>query len=232
MYPNQQPPQNNQQGGYPPQPAAAPQQPGYGPQPEPTYAVDYLDQIAPPPPRGSFLSGGFGKIVIALAVIFIFAVGIIVALGNQKGTAPIEQMATKLENMERVVSATQINLKSGELRATNGRFDIWLKDTDRDAYDLLGRAGIKKTEMDKKMIASEKTIRDDLTSKFDDARLNAELDRKYAQEMAYQTKLIKASLDKIGKTGQAKAFRDFAKSASTKLDTLQKSFASFDDSKN
>lgn len=230
MYPNQQPPNNNQADGTPP--PAPPQNGGYGPQPQPTYAVDYLDQIAPPPAKAKFLSGSFGKIVIALGVIFIFAVGIIVALGNQKGTLAIEQMATKLEHIEELSNDIQKDVKDGNLKATNSNFNIWLKNTDRDAYSLLGQAGVKRNDIDKKVITDSKAAKAKLTTKFEDARLNAELDRVYAREMAYQGERIKADLDKIAKTGTAKAFREWAKSASTNLEPIIKSFDGFNDSGN
>src|SRR3990167_2949066 len=100
MYPNQQP--QNQQGGYPPQPQPPTGQGGYGPQPQPTYAVDYLDQIAPPPPPQKFLSGSFGKMIILFGFLILIAMGVIVAIGNDKGTGGIEKMSIKLENMRPV----------------------------------------------------------------------------------------------------------------------------------
>jgi hypothetical protein len=233
MYPNQQPPQNNQPGGYPPQPeqpAAAPPanpNPGYGPQPQPTYAVDYLDQIAPPPPKSAFFSGSFGRILIILGTIFVFAVGIIVVIGNQKGTAPTEAMAEKLENMQLVAKDTQKDLKSGKLIATNSNYQIWLTNADRDAYDMLAKSGVKKNSISKTTITKAKSDATALTSKFTDARLNAQLDQVYASEMAYQSQTIINSLNDINKHGPVRQIRDWAKSASTNLVPIQKSFNDF-----
>jgi hypothetical protein len=232
MNPNQQPPQNTGQGGYPPQPAATPppsQPTGFGPQPATTYAVDYLDQIAPPPPSAKFLSGAFGKIVVILGVVFVLAISLIIAFGNQKNTASTEAMAIKLENLERVAKDTQKNLKSGKLTALNSRFDSWLTDTDRDAYDLLGKAGVKKTAIDKDATAKAVKSRTDLMTKFNDAKLNAELDRVYAREMSYQAQTIKNSLDDIVKKVPSKQIKDWAREASKNLVPIQKSFAEFTD---
>ena len=246
MYPNQQPSQPPQSpppensGGYGPQPNPQPpasfsqpvQQPGYGPQPAPTYAVDYLDQIAPPPPQQKFLSGVFGKAVVALGVIFVLAVSLIIALGGAKRTADLEQTATRLDNLQLVAKSTQKNLKSGKLLANNSNYQIWIANASTDAYKLLAQAEVKKTDMDKKMIAAEKAAGKDLTAKFEDAKLNAILDRVYAREMAYQTKLLITTYNKMGKTSEAKAIRDYAKQASANLAPIQKSFADFDDSVN
>lgn len=260
MYPNQQPPQPPQSpppvspGGFGPQPPQqqpaqpqpfqqpqppqspysqpSPQQPGYGPQPAQTYAVDYLDQIAPPPPRQKFLSGVFGKAVIGLAVVFVLAVSIIVAMSGQKRTADLENIAVRLDNMQLVAKNTQKNLKNGKLLATNSNYQIWIANADRDAYDLLAKAEVKKTSMDKKMIASEKAAGNSLTAKFEDAKLNANLDRVYAREMAYQAQLLITAYNKMSKTSEAKAIRDYAKTSVKNLTPIQKSFSDFDDNTN
>ncbi|MFZ1361267.1 MAG: hypothetical protein WAS27_04570 [Candidatus Saccharimonadales bacterium] len=205
-------------------------QPGFGPQPSPTYAVDYLDQIAPPPPRPNFLSGMFGKAVIILGVIFVLAVSLIVAFGNQKRTADLEKVAIRLENMQKITKSTHVNLKSSKLLATNSNYQIWIANATKDAWDLLGQAEVKRTKIDKKMIADEKDKRTELTDKFYDARLNATLDRFYAREMAYQTQLLVTDYTTMSKQSQAGAIRDYAKRAITNLTPIQKSFAEFDDS--
>ena len=226
MYPNQQPPQPGNGAPQPPSPQP-PLDPGYGPQPAPTYAVDYLDQIAPPPPRAKFLSGGFGKIVVGLGILFVFAVGIIVALGNQKNTGTLEQAATRIDSMATIAKNTAKSLESGQLRATNATYNIWLTNANRDAFDLLSRAGIRKNQIDKTVASKEKAAGDELKAEFEDARLNAELDQVYAREMAYQTQLLITSLDQLGKRGPAKDIREWAKSASTSLTPIQKQFENF-----
>lgn len=234
MYPNQQQPQNGQQGGYPPQPQqnnGYPQNPGYGPQPQPTYAVDYLDQIAPPPPRQSFMSGSFGKIIIILGVIFVFAVSLIIALGGQKKTATTEAMAAKLENISRVVTEQQKDLKSINLTNANTNLRIWMTNTERETNELLVRAEVKKSSWNKEMVAEQKKLRTDLTEKFENARLNAKLDRVYAQEMAYQTELLITELETIGSKTPGAAFKEYASSAIENLKPINEAFAKFDETK-
>lgn len=194
---------------------------------QPTYAVDYLEQIAPPPPRQAFLSGGFGKIIVLLAIVFFFAVGIIVALGNQKKTADLELIATRLENYRVMTKDTHVYLKNSNLRATNGNFQNWLGSASHDADNLLAQAEVKKSRVDKKIIASEKASVTKLKDTFNDAKLNAKLDDVYASEMAYQTKILITLFTTMSKKSQAKAIRDYAKNAATQLAPIQKSFADF-----
>lgn len=222
----------------PPQ-ASAPQPLNYAPQPstppsydprtpaQPTFAVDYLDQIAPPPPQASFLSGGFGKIIIAMAILFLVAVSIIVALGGQKKTADLEQVVSRLDNFQKVVQVTKNKLKNQKLRATNANFQTWIGSATNNGQSLLDKAGVQKNQMDKKMLSDEKTITDGLTSKFTDAALNANLDQVYANEMSYQAKLMIVLFSKMSKTSQAKAIRDYAKQAGNDLTPIQKQFEDF-----
>lgn len=261
MYPNQnqpgqQPGQPQSPGGYGPQPypPQQPLQPGqpqpadpafqpqvnqpaqpqlqpYGPQPTPTYAVDYLDQIAPPPARAAFLSGFFGKAVIALGVVFVLAVSLIVAFGNTKKTADIEQAAVRLEHMKSITYNNQKVLKDGKLLALNSQYQIWIAGAASEAKTLLAQAGVQKKSYDKKMVAEEQTTATELSDKFLDAKLNANLDRVYAKEMAYQTELLVTHYKKMSKASQAKAIRDYAKVAATNLEPIQKSFSEFNPSK-
>ncbi len=234
--PQQTPPAPSTSPSYTPQQPAAPvapppsPQPGFGPQPAPTYAVDYLDQIAPPPAKPGFLSGGFGKAVIALMAVFILAVSIIVAFGNQKKTADLEAIALRLDTLQPVAKNTHKNLKNGKLIAINSNYQIWLVNVNKDAYDLLAQAEVKKTDMDKKVKAAESAKKTELTEKFNDARLNANLDRVYSREMAYQADLLLTMYTQMSKQSEAKAIRDYAKTAISNLTPIQKSFAEFDDS--
>lgn len=246
MYPNQQPQNNGQPTGpapqpqpqpyapqpsYPQQPAPAqPQQPGYGPQPTPTYAVDYLDQIAPPPPQQKFFSGSFGKIFLLMIVLLLVGVGVIVASGGKSKTGDLELVTVRLENMQKVAKTEHKYLKSGDLTANNATLQTWFAGNASQGYDLLKQAGVQKNKIDKEITASEKAAAAKLTEEFYEARLNANLDRDYAREMAFQLQLIKTALDKMSKKSEAKAIREYAKSASTNLAPIQKSFADFDDS--
>lgn len=223
MYPNQQP--QNQQGQS--QPPTG--QGGYGPQPQPTYAVDYLDQIAPPPAPQKFLSGGFGKMIILFGFLILIAMGIIVAIGNDKGTGGIERTSIKLENMRTIAEDRHKQLKSSEMIATNSNYKAWLAGAVGQSEELMKGIGIPKSKLNKEVVAGERSKSTKLSDTLEDARLNATLDRVYAREMALQTELLKNELDAIVKKPPTKEIRDFATDASKNIVAIQKSFADFDD---
>ena len=82
------------------------------------------------------------------------------------------------------------------------------------------------------MVANEKTISEDLASKFEDARLNAVLDRVYASTMASETDKLTILLNSIAKNSKAKLIRDYAKSTAEDLAPIQKGFAEYLDNGN
>ena len=236
MYPNQQPDQPQQSPQpYPPQPQppVAPQPPtAYAATPPVAYDPNYLDSIAPPPPRGKFLSGTFGKVFFILIGVFVLAVSLIIAFSGKDNTADLQQVAVRLKNFALTAKTVQKNLKSNNLATTNSNFQIWMTNAQKDSEDLLGKAGVKKTEYNKTMVASEKKISTDLDAKFEDARLSARLERVYASTMASETQKLINLYNTMAKKSGAKAIRDYAKNASANLTPIQKSFDSYVDNGN
>lgn len=239
--PNQVPPQQPQPTGTlppPAQPEAQAPQPTYPTAPSVydqaapvTYDPNYLDSIAPPPQRAKFLSGGFGKIIIGLGIAFILVVSIVIVASNSgKGkAADLIQLSVRMENMQKTEKTVQKNLRSSSLSTNNSNFDLWLTSNQASATQLLKDGGIKKTTYDKKMVASEKTLATALDAKFEDARLNAVLNRVYASTMASETQKLIVMFNTMAKKSQSSKIRDFAKNASSNLTPIQKSFEDFND---
>ena len=217
----------------PAQPPAAPQLPtAYTVSPEPAYDPNYLDSIAPAPPRAKFFSGSFGKIFFALIGLFVIAVSIIVAFSGKDNTADLQQVTVRLQNFSQIAKAAQPNIRSGNLSATNSSFEIWLTSNTAQAEDLLAKGGVKKSQYSKDMVASEKTLSDNLTQKFTDAQLNARLNSVYASTMASETQKIINMLNTMSKKSASKQIRDYAKTASTNLVQIQQQFDKFVDDGN
>lgn len=244
MDPNQQPtqpPQPPQPVPPAPTPAPAPTQPPSVPQPPSTYAPaapqagydpNYLDSIAPPPPRPSFFSGSFGKIFFAMIGLFVLAVSIIIALSGQDQTADLQQATVRMDNMSKTAKNFHKYFKSNNLSNTNTNFQLWLTGNTTAAEDLLKKGGVKKTDYSKDMVAKEKKLIDDLNAKFEDARLNAKLNRVYASTMASETEKLINLLNTMGKKNKSSQIRDFAKTASNNLKSMQKSFSDYVDDGN
>lgn len=204
----------------------------YAPTAQPAYDPNYLDSIAPTAPKAKFLSGSFGKIFFGLLGLVVLAVSLIVALGGKDQTADLQQVSVRLENISKTAKTIQKSLKSNNLSATNSNFQIWLTGNQAEAENLLKQGDVKKTDYNKAMVASEKTLSTELDKKFEDARLNATLNRVYARTMAIETEKIGNMLNSMAKKSKSSKIRDYAKNASTNLTAIQKSFDSFEDDGN
>lgn len=239
MDPNQQPYQPQQPVQPQPTPPPQPQQPGY-PQPPSTYTPapstgydpNYLDSIAPPPPRPNFFSGSFGKIFFLCIGIFVLAVSLIIAFSGQDQTADLQQVTVRIDNMAKIAKESQKDLKSNNLSNTNTNFQLWLKGNLTTAEDLLAKGGVKKTDYSKDMTKKETKLSEDLKTKFEDARLNAKLNRVYASTMAAETEKLVNLLNTMSKKSKSSQIREFAKTASKNLQPIQKEFNEFVDDGN
>jgi hypothetical protein len=220
---------------YTPQPTAPPAAPGgWGPAPQPGavgpngYAIDYLDQIAPPPSGPKLFSGSFLWIVIGLAFVFMIAVSII-TLSSGNGSTKVAQNAyLRFDNLSKVTAKYHKYLKNSKLSSTDSNFTIFMTNAERDLVDPMAKNGLALKNIDKTLKASEKTYSDNVASKLEDARLNAVLDRTYAREMAYQAQLILDMYNKMAKSN-SKSIKDNANNTIPNLQPIQKAFADFND---
>ena len=219
-----------------PQPVFSPAAPAapsnYDAPPQPTFDPNYLDSIAPTAARPSFFSGSFGKIFFIMIGIFVFAVSIIIALSGKDKTEDLQQTTVRVSNFVLLAQKEKPFIKSNNLSATNTSFALLMTNAKADGESLLKQAGVKKTQYSKKMVSNEKSLNDDLTQKFEDARLNAQLDSVYARKMSGETVKLIALFDTMAKKSQAKAIRDYAKKFSQNLDSIQKSFENYNDDGN
>jgi len=162
----------------------------------------------------------------------VLAVSLIVAFSGKDKTADLQQVSVRLENMSKTAKTIQKSIKSNNLSATNSNFQIWLTGNQSAAEELLKQGNVKKTDYSKAMVASEKKMITDLDAKFEDARLNATLNRVYARTMAIETEKIGNMLSSMAKKSSSSKIREYAKNANTNLAAIQKAFDSFEDNGN
>ena len=227
MDPNQQPQQ--------PQPApqpSMPQTPSSYATPVQAYDPNYLDSIAPPPPRAQFLSGTFGKIFWVLIGVFVLAVSLIIAFSGEDDTADLQQISVRLDNFSKTAKTVHKDLKSKNLSTIDSNFQVWLVGNQTEGESLLKKGGVSKTEYNKTMVKSEAAIATALNKKFEDARLGARLNRVYATTMASETQKLITMLNSMAKKSKSKQIRDYAKNASSNLIVIQKGFDEYNDDGN
>jgi hypothetical protein len=204
----------------------------YAATPPQSYDPNYLDSIAPAPPRAKFFSGSFGKIFFGMLGVFVLAVSLIIAFSGKDKTADLQQTTVRVTNFALMVKTEQKSFKSNNLSANNSQLEILLTSAQTDGEKLLAQAGVKKSQYDKKMVSTELKLKTDLTTKFENARLNAELDRVYAQTMASETDKLITLFTTMSKKSGAKAIRDYAAALVTNLKPVQKTFNDYIDDGN
>lgn len=205
-----------------PDPHAIPPQPG-----QQQYAIDYLDQIAPPPSGPKFLGGSFTWIIIGLAVVFMFAVSIIALNSGSSNTTSAQTAYLRYDNLSKIPLKYHKYLKSSKLSSTDSNFALFMTNAKRDLEEPIAKNGTDLKKLDKTLQAKEKSLAADVTAKLEDARLNAILDRVYAREMAYQAQQLIELYKKMA-NNRSKSISDNAKKAIPNLEPIQKAFAEFD----
>ena len=190
------------------------------------YSADYLDQIAPGAGGPKLFSGSFTWILVGLAVVFMFAVGIIALSSGGNNTASAQTAYFKIENLIIISDNYRRYLKSSKLTTTNTNFKIFLSGAKTDITTPLTQNGFDVTKPDQTLKGQEKSVSTELASTLEDARLNAILDRVYAREMAYQAQLLLELYTKMTKSN-APGIADTAKKTIPNLQPIQKSFADF-----
>lgn len=187
------------------------------------HPIDYLNQIAPQrQAKNNLLSSKpilFGGIAIVILLI-------IIAIGSLTGgIKPSEQLAGRLLSTQEISTDAKTKIKSNQLLTVNSDLNIYLINTIRDITPLLTKQNININKLSSTVTKAEssKTI---LTT-LEDARLNAEYDRTYAREMAYQLDTTLTLMQQIFKTTSDSQLKTFLEDAYKNLVPTQKQFADF-----
>lgn len=196
---------------------------------QPQYSIDYLNQIAPPPTKRPVnkqalilvIAGG----VILLIVLFSFLGAL---LGGGGPGDRLQTLAARLQTLQSISHTAQATIKSNSLRTTNSSLDIYLTTANRDIAAPLERRGVAMNKLDKTIVAKEAGT--EVTTKLDDARLNAVYDRTYAREMSYQLATVSALIADIDSATSDKDLKAYLKTTNANLEPIEDQLASFIDS--
>ena len=192
---------------------------------QPDYSIDYLNQIAPQAPKKM----GFSRMqyiliaVVGLVVVLTIIFGVVIASSNS--TNPENQLAARLIGTEKIVGDAQTQLKSSQLRTLNSNLKIYLTNTNRDIAAPLLKSGVNVAKLDKTVLASEAGA--DITTRLENARLNAVYDRTYAREISYQLGTIVALMRQVNTSTHSVSLKTFLNDAYKNLEPTQKQFAEF-----
>ena len=196
----------------------------------PDRSIDYLNQIAPQGKSSLFPS----KLVIfgLGAALLVALLIIIVGSTNSKPNLTVQTtgLYARLQTLQTITSSEQNYLKDTQLRASNSSLTLLLSNSTRDIGNYLTAAD-KKFKMPQGIQQSEKAYLDNLTTKFNDARLNVDLDSTYAREMSYQLSVVHTIMSSIYRLEPSKSLSDILVTANDNLEPLRQTFADFSGAK-
>ncbi|MBC7943531.1 hypothetical protein H7X68_03485 [Candidatus Saccharibacteria bacterium] len=192
---------------------------------QPDYSIDYLNQIAPQAPKKGWLTRKQLIIAGVLGFFVFLALIMIVAAVSNNSPEPTRQLAARLKATEAIVSDAQRGLNSTQLRTLNSNLKIYLTNANRDIVAPLAKVGINVAKLDKNLVASEAGAT--MTSRLEDARLNAVYDRTYAREIAYQLETVTTLMSQVYNATRNKDLKTFIDETRINLDPIQKQFAEF-----
>ena len=200
-------------------------QPEQNQQPQPQYSIDYLNQIAPQPKKPGLNNKTF-LLLVGGGLLLVIIVGIFVLSSGGSGpTQKMQTLAARMQTLQTISDKAQKNIKSGQLRSTNSNLTIFLTNANRDIVDPLKKNGVDIKKLDKTIVTAEKG--DALSTKLEDARLNATFDRTYAREMGYQLDTLAVLMKDIYNKGNSKSMKDFLLATDKNLEPIKKELNDF-----
>lgn len=182
--------------------------------------IDYLNQIATPPP-----AEGFDKktkiIITVLGVIgFLTLVAIFIFSQNAMPKTTSSHVAARINKLLTISQKYNNKFRSTSLQTTNSSLVSVLTTAEASLSDPLQATGIDYKEKKKEILALDPS--DKLEEKLDDAALNTQLDITYAHEMNIQITDTIDMMSKVYKSTKSRAMRQWLEKTATDLENIQK----------
>ena len=203
---------------------------GAASEPDTSFPVDYLNEIAPkqqPVQMNRFAVFGLIGGVLLLA----FAIVMMMVNSQPNYTKQAQSTLARIETLQAATKEQQSRLTENELSSMNTTLTTSLGSMGTELKSSLKDAKIK-TELVGDAKKTEKAYSDKLSKTLEDAYLTGALDRVYAREMSYQLSILMSYLQKLKTaSGNRKAIADYVATNSKTLDAATKSFSNFTSTK-
>ena len=182
--------------------------------------IDYLNQIATPPPAEGFDKKT--KIIIAI-LSFIGLITLIAIFVFSQDSTPNtnpSQVASRVNKLLTISKKYNNKFRSTNLQTTNSSLVAVLTTADASMGEALQSAGINYKEKQKEILALDSSEK--LEKKLDEALLNTQLDVTYAHEMNVQITDTINMMKKVYKSTKSKKMREWLVKTAGDLENIQK----------
>lgn len=182
--------------------------------------IDYLNQIATPPPAEGFDKKT--KIIIAILsfIGLITLIAIFVFSQDSTPSASPSQVAARVNKLLTISKKYNNKFRSTSLQTTNSSLVAVLTTADASMGEALQTTGINYKEKQKDILALDPSEK--LEKKLDEALLNTQLDITYAHEMNVQITDTINMMKKVYKSTKSKKMREWLVKTAGDLENIQK----------
>lgn len=171
-----------------------------------------------------FLVGMIGLIVLILIIVLGAILG-----GNKGGEKTLSiKLELHLSATSDVVKTYQPDVKSSQLRSNSASLKTILLDTDKALKDYLTeKYDYKTSNADKKLVEKATAEKETLDKTLFEAKINGELDRVFAQKMAYEITIILNEEAKILRATKNSTLQEIINQSYNSLKILYDKFNDF-----
>ena len=182
--------------------------------------IDYLNQIATPPPAEGFDKKT--KIIIAILsfIGLITLIAIFVFSQDSMSNANPSQVASRVNKLLTISKKYNNKFRSTSLQTTNSSLVAVLTTANASMSEALQATGINYKEKQKDILALDPSEK--LEKKLDEALLNTQLDITYAHEMNVQITDTINMMKKVYKSTKSKKMREWLVKTAGDLENIQK----------
>ncbi|TWP16694.1 hypothetical protein EUA72_00240 [TM7 phylum sp. oral taxon 352] len=182
--------------------------------------IDYLNQIATPPPAEGFDKKT--KIIIAILsfIGLITLIAIFVFSQDSMPNANPSQVASRVNKLLTISKKYNNKFRSTSLQTTNSSLVAVLTTANASMGEALQATGINYKEKQKDILALDPPEK--LEKKLDEALLNTQLDITYAHEMNVQITDTNNMMKKVYKSTKSKKMREWLVKTAGDLENIQK----------
>ena len=182
--------------------------------------IDYLNQIATPPPAEGFDKKT--KIIIAILsfIGLITLIAIFVFSQDSMPNTNPSQVASRVNKLLSISKKYNNKFRSTSLQTTNSSLVAVLTTANASMSEALQATGINYKEKQKDILALDPSEK--LEKKLDEALLNTQLDITYAHEMNVQITDTINMMKKVYKSTKSKKMREWLVKTAGDLENIQK----------
>lgn len=182
--------------------------------------IDYLNQIATPPPAEGFDK----KTKIIIAILSLIGLIALIAIfvfsqDSMPNTSP-SQVAARVNKLLTISKKYNNKFRSTSLQTTNSSLVAVLTTANTSMSEALQTTGINYKEKQKDIFALDPSEK--LEKKLDEALLNTQLDITYAHEMNVQITDTINMMKKVYKSTKSKKMREWLVKTAGDLENIQK----------